>query len=87
VHNAAHGIMQIQIQRMGKTINAFKTLEDLKVFFDNQYNCDVLEKRILKRGGEHEHDKDHDKKEKKGKKAKKSKKNNDDDADKHGKDD
>jgi hypothetical protein len=72
VHNVAHGIMQLQIQRMGKTVNTFKTLEDLKFFFDNQFNCDQSEKRILKRGGEH--DKDHKKEKKQGKKAKKAKK-------------
>jgi hypothetical protein len=53
-------------------------LDDLKVFFDQQHDCDMLEKRILKND---EHDKDHTKKDKnKGKKAnKKRKKNNDDD--------
>jgi hypothetical protein len=33
VHHASHGIMQLQIQRAGKTINEFKTLDQLKVFF------------------------------------------------------
>jgi hypothetical protein len=42
-------------------------LDDLKVFFEQQYECDMLEKRILKR--------DDDKKEhKKAKKATKKKK-------------
>ena len=79
VHHASHGIMQLQIQRSGKTINAFKTLDELKVFFEQQYDCDMLEKRLLKNDDHnHEH-----KKEKKGKKTKKAKKNNDDDANKH----
>jgi ABC-type Zn2+ transport system substrate-binding protein/surface adhesin len=69
---------------LGKTINAFKTLDELKVFFDQQHDCDMLEKRILK-NDENNHD---HKKEKKGKKAtKKHKKNDDDDAEKHGKGD
>jgi hypothetical protein len=83
VHHASHGIMQLQIQRSGRTINEFKTLDDLKVFFDQQHECDLLEKRILK--GE-EHGKDH-KKEKKNKKAKRRKKNDNDDADNAGKND
>jgi hypothetical protein len=33
VHHASHGIMQLQIQRSGKTINEFQTLDALKVFF------------------------------------------------------
>jgi hypothetical protein len=49
VHHASHGIMQLQIQRAGQTINEFKMLDDLKVFFEQQYECDMLEKRILKR--------------------------------------
>jgi hypothetical protein len=83
VHHASHGIMQLQIQRSGKTINAFKTLDDLKVFFEQQYECDLLEKRILK--GD-EHGKDH-KKGKKNKRAKKQKQNDDDDAEKAAKGD
>jgi hypothetical protein len=49
VHHVSHGIMQLQIQRAGRTINEFKTLEDLKVFFTQQHDCDMLEKRILTR--------------------------------------
>jgi hypothetical protein len=70
VHHALHGIMQLQIQRAGLTINEFKTLDDLKVFFEQQYECDMLEKRILKRDDD---EKEH-KKEKKAKKTKKRKK-------------
>jgi hypothetical protein len=66
VHHASHGIMQLQIQRAGRTINEFKTLHELKVFFEQQYECDMLEKRILKQ----------DDKEKEHKKEKKSKKKN-----------
>jgi hypothetical protein len=86
VHHASHGIMQLQIQRAGQTINEFKMLDDLKVFFEQQYECDMLEKRILKRDDD---EKEH-KKEKKAKKTKKRKKNDDDDdddAEKHGKGD
>jgi hypothetical protein len=35
VHHASHGIMQLQIQRAGQTVNEFKTLEDLKGFFQS----------------------------------------------------
>jgi hypothetical protein len=41
--------MQLQIQRSGKTINEFKTLDELKVFFDQQHECDRLEQRLLKK--------------------------------------
>jgi hypothetical protein len=79
VHHASHGIMQLQIQRAGRTINEFKTLEDLKVFFTQQHDCDMLEKRIL--------DNDGKSKNKKHKKTKKQKKNDDDDAEEVGKGD
>jgi hypothetical protein len=46
VHHASHRIMQLQIQRSGKTINEFKTLDELKVFFDQQHECDRLEQRL-----------------------------------------
>jgi hypothetical protein len=59
--------MQLQIQRSGRTINEFKTLDELKVFFDQQHECDMLEKRILKSDEEKEH-----KKEKKNRKTKKN---------------
>jgi hypothetical protein len=59
--------MQLQIQRAGRTINEFKTLDDLKVFFEQQYECDMLEKRILKQDDK---EKEH-KKEKKSRKTKK----------------
>jgi hypothetical protein len=48
VHHASHGIMQLQIQRSGRTINKFKTLDELKVFFDQQHECDMLENVSLK---------------------------------------
>jgi hypothetical protein len=67
VHHASHGIMQLQIQRSGRTINEFKTLDELKAFFDQQHECDMLEKRILKSDEEKEH-----KKEKKNRKTKKN---------------
>jgi hypothetical protein len=70
VHHASHGIMQLQIQRAGRTINEFKTLDDLKVLFEQQYECDMLEKRILKQDDK---EKEH-KKEKKSKKTKKTEK-------------
>jgi hypothetical protein len=38
MHHALHGIMQLQIQRASQTINKFKTLEDLKVFFTQQHD-------------------------------------------------
>jgi hypothetical protein len=72
--------MQLQIQRAGRTINEFKTLEDLKVFFSQQHDCDMLEKHILNNG-------DKNNKNKKQKKTKKRKKNEDDNADKNGKGD
>jgi hypothetical protein len=62
--------MQLQIQRAGRTINEFKTLDDLKVLFEQQYECDMLEKRILKQDDK---EKEH-KKEKKSKKTKKNRK-------------
>jgi hypothetical protein len=82
VHHASHGIMQLQIQRSGKTINEFQTLDALKVFFDKQHECDLLEKRLL-------HDDDNkksDKKKKGGRNHKKSKKhdNNSDDKAENG---
>jgi hypothetical protein len=85
VHHASHGIMQLQIQRSGRTINEFKTLDELKIFFDQQHKCDMLEKRILKR----DEDEKESKKEKKTKKTKKKHKKNDDDddAEKKGKSD
>jgi hypothetical protein len=63
--------MQLQIQHAGRTINEFKTLEDLKVFFTQQHDCDMLKKRILDNDGKN--------KNKKQKKSKKQKKNDDDD--------
>jgi transposase InsO family protein len=84
VHHASHGIMQLQIQRSGKTINEFKTLDALKVFFDQQHECDMLEKRILKGNDELE---DEEGKKKKHKKRKKRKKNEDDDTDNASKED
>jgi hypothetical protein len=51
VHHASHGIMQLQIQCAGRTTNEFKTLEDLKVFFNQQHDCDMLEKCILDNNG------------------------------------
>jgi hypothetical protein len=74
VHHASHGIMQLQIQRAGRTINEFKMLEDLKVFFTQQHDCDMLEKRILSNDNKNKNNK-------KQKKTKKRKKNEDDDAD------
>jgi hypothetical protein len=70
VHHASHGIMQLQIQRAGRTINEFKTLEDLKVFFSQQHDCDMLEKRILNNGDKN----DKNKKQKKTKKTKEKRK-------------
>jgi hypothetical protein len=51
VHHASHGVMQLQIQRAGKSINDFKTLDALKVFFMQQHDCDRLEERILNANG------------------------------------
>jgi hypothetical protein len=84
VHHASHGIMQLQIQRAGRTINEFKTLDDLKVIFEQQYECDMLEKRILKRDDD---EKEHKKAKKATKKKKHKAKNDDDEADKSGKGD
>jgi hypothetical protein len=42
VHHASHGIMQLQIQRSGKTINEFKMLDELKVFFCNIRNLNAV---------------------------------------------
>lgn len=50
VHHASHGIMQLQIQRAGKSINDFRTLDSLKVFFTQQHDCDRLEERLMKTG-------------------------------------
>jgi hypothetical protein len=77
VHHASHGIMQLQIQRSGRTINEFETLEDAKIFFDQQHDCDMLEKRILQDDGSS----NSEKKKKKHKRGKKNKKNGDDEAD------
>jgi hypothetical protein len=82
VHHASHGIMQLQIQRSGKTINEFQTLDALKVFFDQQHECDVLEKRLL-----HEDDNKKSDKSKRGRNHKKSKKSHDDNDDKAEKED
>jgi hypothetical protein len=75
VHHASHGIMQLQIQCAGRTTNEFKTLEDLKVFFNQQHDCDMLEKCILDNNG------------KNNKTSKKRKKNDDDDDDEVSKND
>jgi transposase InsO family protein len=48
VHHASHGIMQLQLQRAGKSVNDFHTLDELKVFFNQQHDCDRLEERILR---------------------------------------
>jgi hypothetical protein len=40
--------MQLQIQRAGKSINDFQMLDELKVLFSQQHDCDQLEARILK---------------------------------------
>jgi hypothetical protein len=69
VHHASHGIMQLQIQRAGRTINEFKTSEDLKVFFTQQHDCDMFEKCILDNDG-----KNKNKKQKKKQKSKNKKK-------------
>jgi hypothetical protein len=47
VHHASHGIMQLQLQRAGKSVTDFDTLDELKVFFNQQHDCDRLEERIL----------------------------------------
>jgi hypothetical protein len=57
VHHASHGIMQFQIQCAGRTINKFKMLEDLKVFFNQQHDFDMLEKRILDNNGKNKNKK------------------------------
>jgi hypothetical protein len=67
VHHASHGIMQLQIQWAGRMINEFKTLENLKVFFTQQHDCDMLEKQILGKDNKNKNDK----KQKKTKKRKK----------------
>jgi hypothetical protein len=54
-------------------------LEDLKVFFTQHHDCDMLEKRILNNDGKN--------KNKKQKKTKKQRKNDDDDAEEVGKGD
>jgi hypothetical protein len=74
-HHASHGIMQLQIQRSGKTINEFKTLDELKVFFDQQHECNRLEQRLLKNSDGLE------KSMKRPKRHKKRRKNNDDETD------
>jgi hypothetical protein len=48
MYHASHGIMQLQIQRAGKSINDFQTLDTLKVFFSQQHDCDKLEERIMR---------------------------------------
>jgi hypothetical protein len=48
MYHASHGIMQLQIQRAGKSINDLQTLDELKGFFSQQHDCDQLEARILK---------------------------------------
>jgi hypothetical protein len=48
MYHEPHGIMQLQIQRAGRSINEFQTLDELKVFFSQQHDCDQLEARILK---------------------------------------
>jgi hypothetical protein len=40
MYHASHGIMQLQIQQTGRSINDFQTLDELKVFFSQQHNCD-----------------------------------------------
>jgi hypothetical protein len=47
VHHASHGIMQLQLQRANRSVTDFDTLDELKVFFNNQHDCDRLEERIL----------------------------------------
>jgi hypothetical protein len=82
IHHALHGIMQLQIQQSGNTINEFQTPDALKVFFDQQHECDVLEKRLL-----HEDDNKKSDKKKWGQNHKKSKKNDNNDEDKANKGD
>jgi hypothetical protein len=48
MYHASHGIMQLQIQRAGRSINEFQMLDELKVFCSQQHDCDQLEARILK---------------------------------------
>jgi hypothetical protein len=59
-----------------KTINEFKTLDELKVFFDQQHECDRLVQHLLKKNSD-----GLDKSTKKPKRYKKRRKNNDDDTD------
>jgi hypothetical protein len=40
--------MQLQIQRAGKSINEFQMMDELKVFFSQEHDCNQLEARILK---------------------------------------
>jgi hypothetical protein len=47
VHHASHGIMQLQLQQAGKSVTDFDTLDELKVFFNQQHDCDRLKERIL----------------------------------------
>jgi hypothetical protein len=48
MYHASHGIMQLQIQQAGKSINDFQSLDTLKVFFSQQHDCAKLEERIMK---------------------------------------
>jgi hypothetical protein len=71
VHHASHGIMQLQLQRAGRSVNDFSTLDELKVFFNQQYDCDRLEERILQL-----EDSESEEEKKKGRKKRKRKSKN-----------